>query len=292
MASCTDYHSSLADCIEYPIFHRSGSRTDSRIAALPAKDKKPHPASASQQDCSLFQDTLTVLKARRRNPWAAAGSLALQLLLLAALFIVPLFHTETLPKREVLTMLIAPPRAAAARGAMRLQAPTSPTYTSTNTSIHVPAPRTQEAPPLPAEAAGGETGGVPGGVPNGVPDGALNGVLSSTSSLPVLAKAPEPMANKRIRVPAQIAEANLIHDVAPQYPPEAGRARIEGIVVLMAVIGKDGTVRDVRVESGLPLLAQAAIDAVRQWRYKPYLLNGEPVEVDSHITINFTLSRG
>ena len=60
----------------------------------------------------------------------------------------------------------------------------------------------------------------------------------------------------------------------------------------MAVIGKDGTVKDVRVESGSPLLAQAAIDAVKQWRYKPYLLNGVPVEIDSRITINFTMSRG
>ena len=60
--------------------------------------------------------------------------------------------------------------------------------------------------------------------------------------------------------------------------------------MLMAVIGKDGSVRDVRVESGLPILAQAAIDAVKQWRYKPYLIDGEPVEVDSRITINFTVS--
>jgi len=120
----------------------------------------------------------------------------------------------------------------------------------------------------------------------------LSGVLSSVRSLPALAKVAEPTPNKRIRVPAQVAEANLVHDVTPQYPPEAGRERIEGTVVLLAVIGKDGGVRDVRVESGLPLLAQAAIDAVKQWRYKPYLLNGEPVEVDSHITINFTLSRG
>ena len=66
----------------------------------------------------------------------------------------------------------------------------------------------------------------------------------------------------------------MIHDVTPQYPPEAGRARIEGAVVLLAVIGKDGSVEDVRVESGLPILAQAAIDAVKQWRYRPYLLNG------------------
>jgi protein TonB len=93
-----------------------------------------------------------------------------------------------------------------------------------------------------------------------------------------------------MRIASRIAEANLIHDVPPQYPPEAGRARIEGAVVLMAVIGADGRVIDVQVESGLPILAQAAIDAVKQWRYKPYTINGEPVEVDSRITINFTLS--
>jgi protein TonB len=106
----------------------------------------------------------------------------------------------------------------------------------------------------------------------------------------VLAKTLEPTPIKRIRVASRVAEANLIHDVSPQYPPEAGRARIEGTVVLMALIGKDGSVQDVQVESGLPILAEAAMDAVKQWRYKPYLINGEPVEVDSRITINFTLS--
>jgi len=125
-------------------------------------------------------------------------------------------------------------------------------------------------------------GGVPGGVPSEV--------LGSARSVPVLAKTPEPAPIKRIRVAARVVEANLIHDVAPTYPPEAGRARIEGAVVLLAVIGKDGSVQDVRVESGLPLLAQAAMDAVKQWRYRPYLVNGEPVEVDSRITINFTLA--
>jgi periplasmic protein TonB len=94
-----------------------------------------------------------------------------------------------------------------------------------------------------------------------------------------------------MRLASRVAESNLIHDVAPTYPPEAGRARIEGTVVLLAVIAKDGTVQDVRVESGLPVLAQAAINAVKQWRYKPYILNGEPIEVASQITINFTLPR-
>jgi protein TonB len=100
----------------------------------------------------------------------------------------------------------------------------------------------------------------------------------------------DPTPVKRIRVASRVVEANLIRDVAPQYPPEAGRARIEGTVVLLAVIGTDGSVKDVRVENGLPILAQAAIDAVKQWRYKPYLIDGEPVEVDSRITINFTLT--
>lgn len=124
----------------------------------------------------------------------------------------------------------------------------------------------------------------------GVPSPVFTEVLASAGSVPVLAKISA--MPKRMRIASRVAEANLIHDVAPTYPPEAGRARIEGTVVLLAVIGKDGTVEDVRVESGLPLLAQAAIDAVKQWRYRPYVLNGEPIEVDSKITINFTLSRG
>ena len=265
-------------------------RIDPGIAALPAKEKK-QPVVASMPEGCLFQDTLVASgpKSHPRNLWAAAGSLAVPLLLIAALILFPLFHIETLPKREVLTMLFVPPPAAAPSGS-RLRVPT-PTHSSTSTSIHTPVLRAQEA-PQPAETTAGAVGGIQGGVPGGVPGGALSDVLSSTRTVPVLAKATESTPNKRMRVASRVVAANLIHDVAPIYPSEAGRERIEGIVVLMAVIGKDGTVRDVRVESGLPLLAQAAIDAVKQWRYKPYLLNGEPIEVDSQITINFTLSKG
>ena len=133
-------------------------------------------------------------------------------------------------------------------------------------------------------------GGVPGGIVGGVPGGLSGELLTSAASVPVLAKSAVPMPVKKMRIASRVAEANLIHEVPPQYPPEAGRARIEGTVVLMAVIGTDGSVKDVRVESGLPILAQAALDAVRQWRYKPYMVDGEPVEVESRITINFTLS--
>jgi protein TonB len=84
----------------------------------------------------------------------------------------------------------------------------------------------------------------------------------------------------------------LMYQMRPQYPRLAVQARIQGTVVLQAVIGKDGTVQDLRLISGHPLLAPAAIEAVKQWRYRPYLLNNEPVEVDTQINVNFTLGGG
>ena len=116
--------------------------------------------------------------------------------------------------------------------------PPKPASTFTPTSIAIPTVhKTQEAPPPPVGASGGVVGGVPGGVVGGIPDGVLSEVLSSTRSVPAPAKMPDPTPVKRIRVASRVVEANLIHDVTPQYPPEAGRARIEGPVVLMAVIG-------------------------------------------------------
>ncbi len=285
MATC-DHPSDLFHRIAYPSLGRPGLRTDSWLPALPPEKEKLSSASSSLQGVEagdIFRESLIASgKSRRRNPWATVGALGFQLVLLLALVVIPLFHTDPLPKRETLTMLYLQPSPAASGNATKLRAPTTTsTYTPTSIASPTPVPRTQEAPPSPAGTTGGMLGGVSGGE-----------MVNSAPSVPVLAKTPEPTPVKRMRIASRVAEANLIHDVAPQYPPEAGRARIEGAVVLMAVIGKDGRVEDVRVESGLPLLAQAAVDAVKQWRYRPYLLNGEPVEVDSRITINFTLSRG
>lgn len=82
----------------------------------------------------------------------------------------------------------------------------------------------------------------------------------------------------------------LIREVKPVYPPIARQARIQGMVVLEAQISKDGKIESLQLVSGHPILAAAAIDAVRQWRYSPYLLNGEPVAVDTQIRLNFTLA--
>jgi protein TonB len=89
-----------------------------------------------------------------------------------------------------------------------------------------------------------------------------------------------------------VSQGLLIHQVKPTYPPLARQARIQGTVVLQAVIGKDGSIQNLKVVSGHPMLAPAALEAVKQWRYKPYFLNGEPVEVDTTINVNFTLSGG
>jgi len=89
-----------------------------------------------------------------------------------------------------------------------------------------------------------------------------------------------------------VTQGLLIHKVAPIYPPLAKQARIMGRVVLQAVIGEDGSIQDLRAMSGDPHLVEAAIDAVRQWKYKPYLIDGTPVKVDTQITVNFTLAGG
>ena len=274
----------------YPVFQVPGSRVDSRAATFTSRGHDTH--SSGQQEAELG-DIFYMVEARPRNVWASIGSLVFQSLLLAAIIIIPLYRTEILPKMATVTMLYAPPPPPppAPSSATRVSTP-RPVSTYKPSSISLPSPerQTQAASPTSEGVPGGVIGGVPGGVIGGLPGGVLGGVLASNGSAPVLAKAPGVTPVKRVRLAQRVVEANLIHDVPPTYPPEAGRARIQGTVVLLAVIGKDGSVEDVRVESGLPVLAQAAIDAVKQWRYKPYMLNGEPVEVDSRITINFTLS--
>ena len=294
--TCTyeDIHPKSGHSIASPNSPKPWLRIDSRIRVLLEDDKEQRTISFSLQEADLFHDSLVIsgTKPRPLNPWAAVGSVILLSFLLLALVLIPLFHTDVLlPERRTLTMLYVPP-AAAASSLATLPAQTT-TFRTAPIKINIATPvhRSQEAPSTPVVTAGGLVGGVPGGVVGGIPGGVLSDLLRSNGNAPVLATTPVP-APKRIRVPGPTAEANLVYEVAPKYPPEAGRARIEGTVVLMAVIGKDGTVRDVRVQSGLPLLAQAAIEAVKQWRYRPYLLNGEPVEIDSQITINFNFSRG
>jgi protein TonB len=140
--------------------------------------------------------------------------------------------------------------------------------------LHSSSPAKEEAPVAPSLSAVASSG---------KPD--LGGVASSAAApLPKLVVTPE-----RIRVSQGVTQGLLVHQVSPQYPAMARETRVEGDVLLEALIGKDGTVRDLKAVSGPPLLIQAAISAVRQWRYKPYLLNGQPVEVETQIKLQFRL---
>jgi TonB family protein len=98
-----------------------------------------------------------------------------------------------------------------------------------------------------------------------------------------------PQVPKRVRVSSGVSRGLLIHKVNPVYPMEARQERIQGTIILQAQISKEGKIVDLRLISGPPELAAAAIGAVQQWRYRPYLLEGEPVEVDTQIQVNFQL---
>jgi protein TonB len=152
----------------------------------------------------------------------------------------------------------------------------------------------EELPPA-SSGAVGVVGGVPGGVPGGTVGGVIGGIIGS---VPTAAPPPPPPVKvekkvevQRIRVVGNVQQAKLLRRTMPVYPPLAKQARIQGTVKFTAVIGTDGTIRNLQLLSGHPLLVPSAQEAVKQWAYQPTLLNGEPVEVITQIDVNFTLSQ-
>jgi protein TonB len=129
-------------------------------------------------------------------------------------------------------------------------------------------------------------GGVAGGVAGGIPGGALGGVVGGIPAPPP----PPPPPQERVRVGGEIKEPKLLKKVPPVYPPIAQSAKVQGIVIIEAIIGKDGHVKEAKVLRSQALLDQAALDAVKQWVFTPTLLNKMPVEVVMTVTVNFTLN--
>ena len=138
-------------------------------------------------------------------------------------------------------------------------------------------------------ATGGVVGGVPGGIPGGQLGGVIGGIVSATSNLASVPKF-VPVTPQRVRISQGVTKGLLIHKQEPAYPTLARAARVQGDVVLSAVIDVNGQIQNLQLVSGHPMLVPAAIAAVKQWRYKPYLLNGQPVEVETTITVIFSLS--
>jgi protein TonB len=128
-------------------------------------------------------------------------------------------------------------------------------------------------------------GGVSGGVEGGVPGGVVGGVVGGLPEAPP----PPPPPVAPVRVGGNIRPPTKVKNVNPVYPSIAQSARVQGVVIVEATIGPDGKVSDARVLRSIPLLDQAALDAVRQWVFTPTLLNGVPVPVIMTVTVNFTL---
>jgi periplasmic protein TonB len=246
----------------------------------------------------MFEDSLLEsggrLKTRRGRTTTFA--IILEIGLVGIMVLLPLIFTEALPKQQLMTFLVAPPPPppppppAAAPVKIVKQIQTDIVNGALRTPTKIPQKiqmiKEDEAPP-PVMASSGVVGGVPGGIPGGQMGGVIGGIISST---PVAV--PKVATPQRVRVSQGVSAGLLVRKVNPNYPPLARQARIQGQVILRAVISKDGSIEGLTLVSGHPMLAPAAIDAVKQWKYKPYLLNGEPVEVDTEVLVNFTLSGG
>ncbi len=248
----------------------------------------------------IFSDSLLQYQGQAgRQTVATFGSFLLQCLFLGVLLLLPLYFTESLPKSQLMTFLVAPPppppppppaEQQMTRVIKQIQTDLlagGQLRTPTRIPTKVQMIKEEEA-PLPMPSSGGVVGGVPGGIPGGQLGGVIGGIVNSTSNLAYIPKM-QPVVPQRVRISQGVTKGMVVHQVQPAYPPIARAARIQGDVILKAVISKDGEIQDLQLVSGHPMLVPAAIDAVRQWRYRPYLLNGQPVEVETTITVIFSL---
>ena len=242
---------------------------------------------------------------KTRRPWMVLAGAAFEAALIGVVILVPLLFVETLPERGLFkALMLAPvpmappappppmiakriPKAAVVARKFNPAVLVSPVVVPKEVAI------ISEAPALQADVA---VGGVPGGIP-GVAGGTGNGVFGG--ALPVAPPPPAPKVvaaapsgPKQITVGGDVEAAMLLHQVRPIYPAMARSARITGTVRMKAVIGTDGTIKNLTAISGHPMLVDAAMNAVRQWVYKPTVLDGVLMEVNTEIVVHFNLAPG
>src|ERR1700693_3413430 len=213
----------------------------------------------------MFEDSLIESGGRLKTKRGLTTflSFGFQIALVGVLVLIPLLFTEALPKTQLMTFLVAPPpppppppppAATPIKVVKQIQTDIINGQLRTPTKIpeKVQMIKEEEAPPA---MAGGVMGGVPGGVPGGQMGGVIGGMISSTANIPKVA------TPQRIRVSSGVSQGLLIKRVQPNYPPLARQARIQGTVILQAEISKEGTIQNLQLISGQPMLAPAAIDA-------------------------------
>jgi protein TonB len=241
----------------------------------------------------LFEDLVDsdVVRHRTAQSYTLPVSIVLHAIVLVAIVIVPLLTSAELPEpaSSVKAFFVEPqaappppppPPPPAPRPATSRPLPQAPAPDTSKFVAPVETP--DEIKPEEGMDLGIE-GGMPGGVEGGVPGGVVGGVVGGLPAAP-----PPPV--QAVRVGGQIKEPKKINNVNPVYPDIAKQARVQGIVILECTISPQGRVTDVKVLRGIPLLDQAAIDAVKQWTYTPTLLNGVPVPVIMTVTVNFKLN--
>jgi protein TonB len=232
---------------------------------------------------STFESTGRI-RTRSRGWMIAAFTFNSSILL--TMVLVPLIYTQALPHQAMAFLMAIPPPPAAPppeppRQPLR-SASTSTNMSSTQILMPTQIPRTIVIPSGPEPANIGNVASMDpsDGVPGGMGD------VFRPQPAPRIV---HPNVKTPVRVPSSIAAGLLIRKVIPTYPPLGKAMRIEGTVVLAATISRDGTIANLRIVSGPAVLQQAAYDAVSSWRYRPYLLNGQPVEVETTINVIFTL---
>ncbi len=240
----------------------------------------------------MFEDSLIESggKLKTKRGATTTVSFLVQVGIIGFMVLIPLLFTEALPNMMLATALVAPPPPPPppppAEVHIVRQVQTDIVNGQLRTPTKIPKKvemiKEEEAPP---PMTSGVVGGVPGGVPGGSMSGVMGGIIGGSALIPKVAV-------QRIRVSSGVTQGMVIKKVDPVYPAIAKTARVQGTVILAAVIGKDGAIQNLHVVSGHPLLQGAAMDAVKQWRYKPYILNGEPVEVDTQVEVHFTLAGG
>ena len=254
----------------------------------------------------MFEQTFVEGVGKTNKSWTVMVSFIGQMVLIVIAVILPLIYTEVLPSTTLQSFLVAPPPppppppppAAAPPvkvvkviprqfDAGKLMAPKSvPREIATIKEDELPPPSSGVA-----GVVGGMSGGVSGGAVGGVLGGIIGGIPSAAPPPPPPPPVKKDAAPIRIKVGGNVQGALILKKTPPIYPQLAKSARVSGVVHLAAIISKDGTIQELHSLGGPALLIQAAMDAVKQWVYRPTMLNGEPVQVETTIDVNFTLNQ-
>ena len=241
----------------------------------------------------MFAESLleTSWTQRTQRSWTTLTSFALQAVALGALLIIPLLRTVGSPLARTVATPISLGRRSPAPGPTveRFHSPVVGIVQYTGRLMapgHIPNRIDRSGDTSTSGPSIGDV--IPGAGPYTGSD--FGPTLPFSGTRPVMPTAAPPTPTRTFRT-SSMMQGSLMQRVEPAYPPLARNARIQGAVVLEAVISKAGTIENLRLISGHPMLVAAAIDAVRQWKYRPYILNDEAIEVETQITVNFVLAK-